>query len=205
MKLIDTSFELIRPIADDEWITEAKIIERAARTCYRSDDRITDDSYDKMIRFLIRKGHMSPIEHGYATIRLTVSRAIQQELTRHRLASYSVESTRYVNYGNRELQFVVNNGQSTIDPQYWAALETIEQTYVGMVNRGVKPEVARDVLPLSLASQVVMSCNFREWLHIFKLRCSPAAHPDIRLIMTLVRDTFANKLPCIFGDTNEQS
>jgi thymidylate synthase (FAD) len=201
MELVKQRFVLLYPSTKDEWIRDAMLVERAARTCYLSDDKTADKSYEKMIRALISRGHESPLEHAKVTVEMDVSRSIQQELTRHRLASYSIESTRYVNYAKKQ-------GIQFIDPtsQKWGEAEgvvdelysQIESTYNDLIQMGVRPERARDVLPLSLKSRVVMTANWREWRTIFKLRTTNEAHPDIRELMRAILYNFMTYMPCAF-------
>jgi thymidylate synthase (FAD) len=204
MKLIDQSIQILDPNTPEEWIRQFKKIELAYRVCYKSEDRITDDSYKTFIPKFAKIGHQSPLEHFAITVKLICSRAIQQELTRHRLASYSVESTRYVNYSKKE-------GEMTfIKPAIWDKLpdtqhqiyiehlESAETTYNRLVHLGAKPETARDVLPLALKSEMIMTANLREFLHIIKLRTSSAAHYDIRQLISLIKDQFMITMPWMF-------
>ena len=180
-----------------------KKIERAARTCYKSEDKIEEGSAEKLIRSCIKRGHESILEHEIISIRIICSRGVTHELVRHRLASYSQESTRYVNYGKRELQF--------IEP-WWFADETknkdgfiktckdAEYNYLLMLEEGHSPQAARDALPNSTKTEIFMTANIREWRHILKIRMDIAAHPDIQLLMRKVYNILTASMPVFFED-----
>ena len=172
-----------------------KKVERACRTCYRSEDKIEEGSAERLIRSCIKRGHHSILEHGSITFRIVCDRGVTHEIVRHRIASYSQESTRYCNYSQEkfgnELTFVypswtpeTANEKSTC-PKWLLlqeACDRIEKLYFGMLNNGAKPEDARALLPNCLRTELVMTMNIRELRHFLKLRLSKAAHPDIRVI-----------------------
>jgi thymidylate synthase (FAD) len=183
-----------------------RIIEKAARTCYKSEDKIDENSYLKMISIIKNKNHTSVLEHASATFRIICDRGISHELVRHRIAAFSQESTRYCNYGKEKF----NNEITVIEPPFptesyeqtyaaWkACVEIAEVTYLGMLSAGVAPQIARSVLPTCLKTELVMTCNFREWLHIINLRTSDAAHPQIRGIVGMIQAILKKISPCIF-------
>ena len=190
----------------------AQLIERAGRTCYKSDDRITEDSADKFVRMIIKRGHLSVLEHASATFRLMTDRGVTHEMVRHRLAAYSQESTRYCNYGkNADVKFVVPvnpDGEPIFEQRasdrgwmLWSqAMHQAEWSYLAMLKAGYTPQVARSVLPNSLAAEIVMTANFREWRHVMTLRCAKAAHPQMRHLAGLIRDQLVAECPAAFGD-----
>lgn len=184
-------------------------IERAGRTCYKSEGRIGDGSAEKFIAGIIKRGHESVLEHEKITVRLICDRGVTHELVRHRVASYSQESTRYCNYAQdrfgSELTFIKpcfwKEGEDDEKIKLWTqTLENIEKTYNKMIEIGVKPEEARSILPNSLKTEIVVTMNIREWRHYFKLRTAPAAHPQIREISNMLLAEFKQKLPVLFGD-----
>lgn len=197
-------------------------IESAGRTCYKSEDRITQDSAEKFIKMIIARGHESVLEHAYASFRIVCDRGVSHEIVRHRIASYSQESTRYCNYGSEKhdnqitvieppgLQQcsdpLVHNcirGDLTCCPWHnWAAaMQRAEDSYLAMViHQGVHPQIARSVLPNSLKTEIVMTANFREWRHFIKLRTSKAAHPQMREIAEKIRDVLVVLSSACFGD-----
>jgi thymidylate synthase (FAD) len=198
----------------DAFIREARLIESAGRTAYKSEDRITKDSYDKFIRSIIKRGHEAVIEFGSMTVQFVTDRGVSHELVRHRLCSFVQESTRYCNYDDdkfgRELTVIKPSAwDSWTDSQkdWWkSSLEYAELNYLEMVQDDMKPQQARSVLPNSLKTEIVVRANFREWRHIFKLRAiSKAAHPDMRALMLPLYTQCRGLLPCVFdmGDVEK--
>ena len=184
-----------------------KLIEQAGRTCYKSENKMTADSADQFVRRLILSGHHSVIEHMNISVRFICDRGVSHELVRHRLASFSQESTRYANYSKNKF----GNEITVIRPLFWtedspsykqwlAAMENAEKTYLNLIEMGAPAEQARSVLPNSLKTEIVMTCNLRQWRHVFELRCSKAAHPQIREIMLPLLKAFKERLPAIFDD-----
>ena len=223
MQLIKQKVEIL--YCDDNFL---KLIEKAGRLCYKSEAKITPDSYKSFIRGIIKRGHESVIEHSLLTVKFICDRGISHELVRHRLASFSQISTRYVNYSKRGIKFIVpywyNNiwdniskindglrigwdisevkiscGLTEEESDFLEFLKNIEDTYNKMVKvYSQKPEQARAVLPNCLATELVMSGNFREWRHILKLRSSSKAHPQIRELMIDLYNKLRLAFPEIF-------
>ncbi|MFH1135578.1 MAG: FAD-dependent thymidylate synthase [Pseudomonadota bacterium] len=204
MKIIPPSHEILFL---PDGLEILKGLEAAGRTCYKSEDRITEGSARSFVLGILKSGHHSVIEHFSITVRLVCDRGVTHELVRHRLASYSQESTRYANYSKekfgRELTVIKPLFWPEDSPEYrrWVgAMEAAENAYLDLINLGARPEQARGVLPNSLKTEIVMTCNLREWRHVFSLRCSPAAHPQIReLLLPLLRE-LSEKIPVIFDD-----
>lgn len=200
---------IIKPKVEVEPFNGIKImknIERACRTCYRSEDNITEDSYKRLITNCINRGHESVLEHEKITIRLTCDIGVYKDLTRHRFASFSIESTRYCNYGkdkfNNELKFIE---PCNIEPGYIYALwlneiQNIEHTYIHMTEAGCTPDQMRMILPHSTAAEVTMTANIREWKHILELRCSKGAHPAVQQVMIPLLLHFKEQMPEIFNN-----
>jgi thymidylate synthase (FAD) len=183
------------------------LIERIGRTCYKSEDKITADSAADFVQRLIRSGHHSVIEHTNLTVHFLCDRGVSHELVRHRLASFSQESTRYANYSKERF----GGGITVIRPFFWAADSSLyaawlnamgqaEKAYLDLLKMGARPEEARAVLPTSLKTEVVMTCNVREWRHVLDLRCSKASHPQMREVVLPLLDDFHEKIPVIFDD-----
>ena len=183
-----------------------KVAEICARTCYKSEDRLSKNT-KYFLESLIKNEHLSVLEHNTITIDVVCDRGISHELVRHRLASFSQESTRYCNYVGSDIKFIRPCSIETNSPSHllWlSAMAGAEKEYKVLIGLGNKAEIARSVLPTSLATSLKMSANAREWRHIFKLRTSKAAHPDMRNIMNQALSLFKDKWPIIFGDlTNE--
>lgn len=204
MKIITASAIIMQHTPDLE-----ATIELAGRVCYKSEDKITRHSAADFIGRLHESKHESVLEHGSITVRVICDRGVSHELVRHRIASFSQESTRYCNYGKGKF-----GGEITvIDPspafawtstgddyQEWHdAMTHAEQAYLHMLARGASPQAARAVLPNSLKTEVVMTANPREWLHVFRLRTAPTAHPQMREIMIPLAVEFSRRWPAIFS------
>ena len=195
---VQLEVELVAITPDPE-----KVIEQAGRTCYLSFDRIEEDSDAAFIKRLLKMGHESPLEHAYATFRIrNCSRAMTHQLVRHRLMAVSQQSQRYVN----EDQFAYVLPQ-TMPPEYVEDfrrdMETIQQMYRKWRDRGLKKEDARFVLPNACVSEIVVSADFREWRHIFKLRLSAKAQWEIRKACTKMLAILQERAPACFEDIAE--
>ena len=197
-----------------------KNIERACRTCYRSEELITEDSYKKLLKNCINRGHESILEHEKITIRMICDIGVYKDLTRHRFGSFSIESTRYCNYGkdkfDNEIKFIEPvfytpgvmeeyndpiKKNDCLKTQYWKrCMKFIESDYMDMTNIvGAKPDELRMLLPHSTAAEVTMTANIREWRHILGLRCSKAAHPAIRQLLIPLLLKFKEDMPELFS------
>lgn len=185
-------------------------IEEAGRTCYKSEDKITEDSGIAFIGKILSMGHESVIEHVSMTVRFICDRGVTHELVRHRLAAYSQESTRYCNYSQEKF----GNEITVIRPPFWDehseefrlwfdAMRCAEATYINLTKLGASPQEARSVLPNSLKTEIVMTANMREWRHVFRMRCSPRAHPQMRQMMIPLRDFCISHVPELFADLRE--
>lgn len=204
MKIIEPSVELIGEV-DGEKIM--KHIELAGRVCYKSESRISDDSAEKFIANIIKSGHESVIEHVSLTFKIICDRGVLAEITRHRLASFSVESTRYNDYSNGkfdgELTFIKPNFWNEDDENFkiWLdSMKILEENYLLMRKNGARPEQARSILPNSLKTEIFMTANLREWRHFLKLRTSSRAHPQMREVALKIYEILREKLPVIFSD-----
>lgn len=183
-------------------------IEHYGRVAYKSEDKITGDSAERFVKMLIKLGHESVLEHVSISCKFIVDRGVSHELVRHRIASFTQESTRYCNYQGEKfggeitvIQPTDLNYDQLIGPWKEAMLHA-EDAYMKLINAGVSPQLARSVLPNSLKTEVVMTANLREWRHFFKLRCSPKAHPQMREVACMLLKEFKEKLPVIFEDIN---
>ncbi len=204
MRIIEPSFEILDEVNGEELL---KKIEKAGRVCYKSESRITQDSARKFIENIINSGHESVIEHEKISVRIICDRGVTHEIVRHRIASYSQESTRYCNYANEKF----GKELTLIKPIFWAVdsdeyrcwLETmkkIEDSYNFLIDKGVKPQEARSLLPNSLKTEIIVTMNLREWRHFFKLRTTSRAHPQMREVACAILDEFKKRVPVIFDD-----
>lgn len=204
MNIIEASYEILDKLDGTEIL---KKIEQAGRVCYKSENKITDDSCEKFVKNLINRGHEAVLEHVSFSVKFICDRGVSHEIVRHRLASYCQESTRYCNYSKGDF-----HGEITvIKPFYlekgeWAynrwkrACEFAETAYFDLLNFGCSPQEARAVLPNSLKTEVVMTANLREWRHFFKLRSSYNAHPQMREIVIPLREELKKQIPIIFDE-----
>lgn len=204
MKTIMPSAEILDQINGEEII---KSIERYGRVCYKSENKITSDSARKFIANIIASGHESVIEHEKVSVRIICDRGVSHEIVRHRIASYSQESTRYCNYSkdkfSNELTFIKPCFWEENSEQYqiWKAMMCeIEKSYLQLIKEGVEPQEARSVLPNSLKTEIIVTMNLREWRHFFQLRTSKRAHPQMREIAVPLLKEFQSRIPVIFDD-----
>ena len=207
MRIVEPSYTILQ-MPDGNQILEH--LERAARTCYKSEDKISDGSARKLIGRILQVNHESVLEHASVSVRIVCDRGISHEIVRHRLASFSQESTRYANYAKEKFGKEI----SVIRPFFWEedskeyalwleAMEKAEAIYLAMLEVGARPQEARSVLPNSLKTEIVVTANLREWRHIFKLRCASPAHPQIRQVMLPMLASFHERIPVVFDDLYE--
>lgn len=204
MKIVEPKVEIITPINGDEIL---KHIEKVGRVCYKSESNITDESADKFVAGIIKRGHESVIEHFNITVKFTTDRGISHEIVRHRIASYAQESSRYCNYSkdkfNKEISVIKPVNLDYMSDAYldwYEGCTGAERAYFKMIERGCKPQVARAILPTCTKTEIMVTMNHREWRHFIKLRSSKAAHPDIRILAIDLLRQFKNNIPVIFED-----
>ena len=215
--------KIIKPeiyVENYDGIEIMKNIEKACRTCYRSEGNITEDSYKNLLKNCINRGHESVLEHEKVTVQLICDIGVYKDLTRHRIASFSIESTRYCDYGkdkfDNELKFIEpifysdmwkhrdfdeyildDNEQKSMG--WFNCMREIERFYMSMSNLGCTPDEMRMILPHSTAAKVTMTANIREWKHILELRCSKATHPAVQQLMIPLLLDFKENMPEIFN------
>lgn len=205
MKIIKAGFEIL---GEPDGAEILKRIELAGRVCYKSEDKIEDGSAERFVCSLIQRGHESVLEHEKLSVRFICDRGVSHELVRHRLASYSQESTRYCNYSKDGF-----GGEITvIEPAFFGrpwerkyhiwmlCCKQAEQTYFELLSMGATPQEARSVLPNSLKTEVVMTADLREWRHILRLRTDKAAHPQMREVMVPLLAELKERIPAVFDD-----
>lgn len=207
-----------------EWIQQPElpleVIEKAGRTCYKSEDKISNDTAKKFTEMVLKRGHESVIEHVSASMKFITNRGVTHELVRHRLCAFSQESTRYVNYGGDDIEFIkpvwsdiplgIYDYSTNIDhiknnKVFIYSCLSSESNYKQLLEEGWRSEQAREVLPNALKTEIVVTANVREWRHIFKLRTSKAAHPQIRELMLTALKMFKKEIPVIFEDINNET
>ena len=226
MKIIDPYVELESEINGEDIL---RTIEKVGRVCYKSEDRITEESAKRFVESLMKRGHESVIEHVSLSVRVVCDRGVTHEIVRHRVASFAQESTRYCNYSKdkfgNELTFIrpcwfnmsaKECGRECNSDTFYDGLRPIvvdvnefnwlramsyaENHYFNLLRLGWTPEQARSVLPNSIKTEIVMTANLREWRHFLKLRTAQSAHPQMReLTIPLLRE-LKEKIPVIFDD-----
>ena len=182
-------------------------LERACRTCYRSEGLITEDSYKKLLKNCINRGHESILEHEKITVRMVCDIGVYKDLTRHRFGSFSIESTRYCNYGKdkfeNEIKFIKPcniDENSDLFTEWFRTIDFMEQEYIRMSRMGATPDQMRMILPHSTAAEVTMTANIREWRHILDLRTKKMTHPSIRQLLIPLLLKFKYTMPELFDE-----
>jgi len=210
MKIIQPSYEILTSLNREGIL---KHLEICGRTCYKSEDKITDDSASKFVSNLVKRGHLAMIEFFDIQVRFIHNRGFSHEVVRHRLCSFAQESTRYVDYKNdiqviqpywMDESFMDRDDQNycldvKADAEWKKAIYTSITSYMNLRAFGYSPQAARGVLPNDIKTEIVVKANLREWKTIFELRCPEAAHPDMRRIMIPLREEFRKILPEIYG------
>lgn len=209
MKIIKPYVEQMTPPIDG--MEFLKTIERAGRICYKSEEKITNDSAPTFVAMLLRNGHEAMIEHAPSiSMKFVCDRGVSHEIVRHRLFSFAQESTRYCNYGKADEITV-------IEPCFWVlgvdvatenhmygcwetAMYNAEDSYLYMIASGATPQQARSVLPNSLKTEIIVTGNLREWRHFFKLRTAKTAHPQMQEVAKIALDILKAQIPVVFDD-----
>jgi len=204
MNIIAPSHEFLQEI---DGMGMLRTLERIGRICYKSEGKITENSYKPFLSRLIANGHESVIEHEKVSVKIICDRGVTHEIVRHRLASYSQESTRYCNYSQDRF----GNELTFIRPFFWEdrpeefavwkeTMAVIEQNYLRLLDLGSAPQEARSILPNSLKTEIAVTMDLREWRHFFKLRTSAAAHPQMREVANALLADFQKRIPLLFDD-----
>lgn len=216
MRTVEAHVEFINP---PEYAVVLNTIERVGRTCYKSEDKMTEDSAEGFIRRLIQRGHEAMIEHGSVTLCFVNDRGISHEEVRHRIASFGQESTRYCNYSkdkfDGEVTYIdIERGMEldatvsklplevklAIIHEWMVACLDAERHYLRMLELGATPQIARSVLNNSTKTEICITMNFREWRHFIRLRNDPAAHPQMREVVQQALDMLYEKYPVFFEE-----
>ena len=219
MKLIRPSTQILSNLDGFDIL---RSLELAGRVCYKSEDSMTAQSSERFVKMLISRGHESVLEHEKITIKFICDRGVSHELVRHRIASYSQESTRYCNYSkdkfDNQLTFIIpywitglseseyidrssyQHLEFDLDKRWCDMMMDIELVYNDLIQGGWQPQQVRTVLPNSLKTEVVVTANIREWRVIFKQRTAKAANPQMRELMCPLLDELKTIIPVIFDD-----
>ena len=198
---------LVNHLVTLEWVTPTPsiMVERAGRTCYKTEDRVGQNPAAEFLANIIRRGHESVLEHAVASVRIITDKGITHELVRHRIASFSQESTRYCNYAGERFGGSVAFIRPVELPveafEVWQeAMEAAERYYLRLLDMKVKPQDARSVLPHAVKTEIVMTANLREWRHFLRLRHAKAAHPDMRVVAGQTYDLLLEHAGDFFPD-----
>ena len=215
MIVIKPCFEILTHFSDGG-IEELQKIERAARTCYKSEDKINKigESAKKLVTALIKSGHEAMLEHSQLSVRFICDRGVSHEIVRHRLFSFAQESSRYVNYSKDKF----GNEITVIEPCFWCGdddrskmmynewyeqCKSAESSYLLLTKMGATAQEARSVLPNSTKTEIVVTGNYREWRNFFKLRVDKAAHPQMRELTIPLLHVLKTLIPIVFDDIGE--
>ena len=204
MRIIEPSFTIHGDVDGDAILRN---IEKFSRVCYKSENLINIDSAKGFVAKILQSGHESVIEHEKISVTIICDRGVTHEIVRHRIASYSQESTRYCNYAKNKF----GNEITVIRPYFWksdseaykiwhSTMVEIEKAYLKLIEIGTSPQEARSILPNSLKTEIVVTMNLREWRHFFKLRTASAAHPQMRQISVPMLKRFKELISVVFDD-----
>lgn len=211
MRIVDVSVRMCSPdhaMLDfdiQHGIKMLRNIEYFARISHGSEDGITADSYDRFLRsVVISHGDLSVIEHEKVSCEFVVDRGITHEIVRHRLFSYTQESTRFINYKKKggEAKVIKPLEITGYDQeQIWTnAMEVAERSYMRLLDEGIAPQIARSVFPTCLASKIAMTGNLRSWRHFFIMRTSKETHPTAKLVTIPLLRKFQKNIPILLED-----
>ena len=213
MKIVKPSFDVFEDLENPVYTSMImRKLEMIGRTCYKSEENITNESASRFVQHLIKNGHEAMLEHASLTVRFIVDRGVSHELVRHRMASFAQESTRYCNYSKdkfgNEITFVEpcfwTDEEHDLEYKAWKEMcQATEDLYMAFQQYDVKPEQARSILPNSLKTEIWMTANLREWRHVLKLRAAGTTgkpHPQMSEVMVPLLEYFKKYLPDVFGD-----
>lgn len=214
---------LIKPsyVIENLDLSKLSLVEKFGRVCYKSEEKMTQDSLIKFLKRIIESGHESVIEHFTFSVRFIIDRGVSHELVRHRLAAFSQESTRYCSYNKskfgNQITYIIPLWLTDIEPGEYNTVElrnyseatatwllqmlSIESRYMELTNRfNWTAQQARCILPNSLKTEILVTTNLREWRHIFKMRTPHDAHPQMREVMVPLFQELKSKVPVVFDD-----
>lgn len=205
MKAVNPSYEIMTPI-DGESIL--RHLEKAIRVCYKSEGMVNEDSHYRILKKIINSKHFSTIEHFSVTVRFVCNRGFSHELVRHRISSFSQESTRYCNYSKDkfggELTVIIPPTYEDMSSQakaHWQeAMVNAEVSYNKLIESGEKAGMARGVLPLDVKTEIICTSNLRQWVTILSQRCPNNAHKSMQQLMRPLLAEFQAMIPILFDD-----
>jgi len=203
MQIVESSYKILCPANQAEVDQFLQLIELAGRTCYKSEHKITQTSAQTFIKMLRDKKHTAMLEHSILSVKFIIDRGLSHELVRHRIASFAQESTRYCDYGTKGIQVIKPRDieLDTVEYDFWfQAMQMADAMYYALRQSKCKPQIARSVLPTCLKTELVITANWTEWKHIFRMRTDSAVHPDLRAIMLQLLQETKSLIPVVFDD-----
>lgn len=175
-------------------------VEYAARVSHRSEEE-TSGNTERFIRAVVlQHGDWSVVEHVSASVEFLVDRGITHEIVRHRIGSYTQESTRFVNYAKKMPPSFIYPKEGEPDADWIAAIEQCESSYRALLEKGWRPQEARSVFPNALSSKIVVTFNLRTWRHFFLMRTTREAHPQMRQVTIPLLAEFQRLVPVLYED-----
>lgn len=207
MNIVEPYARIMDVESREDGIRLLKKIEWCGRISHRSEDSQGEDSWQRFIKAVVLDhGDWSIVEHASATVDFLVDRGITHEIVRHRIAAYTQESTRFVNYEKKMPPSFIMPDFSAIpyraeaEGNWRIGVENSEQVYRDLLSRGCAPQIARSVFPNALASRLIMTCNLRNWRHFLLMRSTKEAHPQMRQVTIPLLAEFKAKIPILFDD-----
>lgn len=212
MQIVKPSARMLHPDHDGEFslgdgIGLLQRIEARARVSHRSEDKVTPDSWKRLIlSVVLNHGDWSVTEHESVTVEAVVDRGITHEWVRHRIGAYTQESTRFVNYGKHKqfdgnIAVIAPEGLSPAQQDHWeTSIRHATRDYISALQLGMSPEIARDLLPHATAAKILVTYNLRNWRHFFLMRTSKETHPKFRQVTIPLLKEFQDKIPLLYDD-----
>ncbi len=164
---------------------------------------LDEKTVNDFIKRIIKWGHFSVLEHASFTFGISgISRACSHQLVRHRIASFTQQSQRYVRFKKNEIAYVIPKKiiEKNMLDEYKQMMDKISDTYQKFLDAGIPPEDARYILPNAAHTNIIMTMNARELRHFFDLRCHPTAQWEIREMALRMLNICYKIMPPVFED-----
>lgn len=203
MLLVSPYAKLLTPETLNDGKYLLRTIEAFGRVSHRTEEAQTENSWERFIpAVVLQHGDWSIVEHAIASVEFLVDRGMSHEIVRHRIASYTQESTRFVNYGKQDsVSFIKPVLSTESQKEQWdLAIKTSEVAYLNLLSLGIAPQIARSVLPNALATKLIVTANLRSWRNFLLLRTTKETHPQLREISLDLLKQFQERIPILFSD-----
>jgi thymidylate synthase (FAD) len=215
MKIIKASASIMDP---DHLIFGLRNIEYGARISHRSEENMNENTWTRFIQnVVVDHGDWSVVEHASCSVIAVMDRGITHEWVRHRLMSFTQESTRFVNYEKKmppsfiypivgveckacSSEIKIHEEDCKYDRDWVYGIVDAESRYKSLLKKGWRPQEARSVFPNALAAKIMTSANLRSWRHLLLMRTTKEAHPQIRQICDPLLEEFKKYVPLLFDD-----